>query len=129
MDDVLNDVVANDRLALGSSSNMLPTRSDPDLGECLARLARLKAKIEERAERMRESTEALDAPSFWRRRWLYILVASPFVLLALRFAWKSRADIPRWVARATESAREFFQEHVKDPSQGAARDCRFWRGD
>lgn len=48
MDDVLNDVVANDRLAMGASSSMLPTRSDPDLGECVARLARLKAKIEVR---------------------------------------------------------------------------------
>lgn len=45
IDDVLNDVVTSDRLAL-SSSFMLPTRSDPDLKECMQRLALLKGKIE-----------------------------------------------------------------------------------
>lgn len=60
----------------------------------------------------------LRAPSLLRRRWLYILLASPFVLYSLRWVYKSRGDLPKWTARAVSSSREFFHEHVYEPTRG-----------
>ena len=45
IDDVLNDALKLDR-TLHTSRMIMPTRSDPDLEECLMRASRLKAKVE-----------------------------------------------------------------------------------
>lgn len=65
------------------------------------------------------------APSLLRRRWLVILVASPFVLYGLRWVYMSRADIPMWFRRAVSSSKDFFYEHVHEPSLGASRQGRW----
>ena len=119
IDDVLNDdfETSGDHMALASASLMLPTRSDPDLNECLLRLSELKTKIDDRASRFHTLTAPWRAPSFWRRRWLYVLLACPFVLYGVKLLWGERGEIPKYFAKAIQSTREFFSEHVVEPSK------------
>jgi len=83
----------------------------------MARLATLRARIALRAARFQTLITPLHAPSFWRRRWLYVLIATPFVLISFKWIWGKKGDIPTWVAQAVESTREFFTEHVSEPSR------------
>lgn len=125
IDDVLDDDFESPgRLGMERSGRLLlptdassPSSSASDLRECMARLATLRARIALRAARFQTLITPLHAPSFWRRRWLYVLIATPFVLISFKWIWGKRGDIPRWVAQAVESTREFFTEHVSEPSR------------
>ena len=125
IDDILDDDFETPgRLGLDRSGRLLlptdassPSSSASDLRECMARLATLRARIALRAARFQTLITPLHAPSFWRRRWLYVLIATPFVLISFKWIWGKKGDIPTWVAQAVESTREFFTEHVSEPSR------------
>lgn len=128
IDDILSDDFESpDRMVLRSASLLLSARGGLDqqqqsLKECMMSLGKLREKIAERAARFEALVEPLRPPSFWRRRWLYALVAAPFLLFSLRWIYGKRAEIPRWVAQAVESTREFFQEHVSEPSNAIIKE-------
>jgi hypothetical protein len=126
IDDILDDdfespgrlhMERSGRLLLPTDASSSPSSSASDLRECMARLATLRARIALRAARFQTLITPLHAPSFWRRRWLYVLIATPFVLISFKWIWGKRGEIPTWVAQAVESTREFFTEHVSEPSR------------
>jgi len=125
IDDILdNDFETPGQLNLERSGRLLlpedaisNSTSASDLRECMARLATLRARIASRAARFQTLIAPLHAPSFWRRRWLYILIATPFLVVSFKWFWGKRGDIPLWVAQAVQSTREFFNEHVSEPSR------------
>jgi|EP00624_Nannochloropsis_granulata_P007358 nuclear-control-of-ATPase protein 2 len=124
IDDILDDDFETPgRLNSEHSGRLLlpddasPSTSASDLRECMARLANLRARIASRAARFQTLVAPLHAPSFWRRRWLYVLIATPFVVISFKWFWGKRGDIPLWVAQAVQSTREFFTEHVSEPSR------------
>lgn len=131
IDDILSDDFESPgRLEMRTSARqLLPASAQPGfvssvvaLKECMARLTTLRTRISTRAACFHKVTSHLRAPSFLRRRWLHILVAAPFLFFSLRWVWGKRGDIPRWVAQAVRSTREFFLEHVSEPSRAIAKE-------